>query len=64
MDSPWLMACQRALLDAGFEVNGEETALKMIPLAAVEVDDDTADLNDALIEKLLENEDVDAVYTQ
>lgn len=58
------MACQRALADAGFTVNADETALKMIPLAAVEVDDDLADLNDALVEKLLENEDVDAVYTQ
>jgi transcriptional/translational regulatory protein YebC/TACO1 len=58
------MACYNALADAGFAINPDETALKMIPLAAVETDDDAADLNDALVEKLLENEDVDAVYTQ
>ena len=56
--------CRQSALDAGFVVNPDETALKMIPLAAVEVDDEAADLNDALVEKLLENEDVDAVYTQ
>lgn len=58
------MACQRALEDAGFTINGDETALKMVPLAEVEVDDEAADINDALVEKLLECEDVDAVYTQ
>lgn len=61
---PDFIACQRALADAGFAINPDETALKMIPLAAVEVDDENAELNDALVEKLLENEDVDAVYTQ
>ena len=57
------MACQRALADAGFTVN-DDTGLKMIPLAAVDVSDEDAELNDALVERLLENEDVDAVYTQ
>ncbi|EEH53137.1 uncharacterized protein MICPUCDRAFT_42116 [Micromonas pusilla CCMP1545] len=58
------MQCQRALGDAGFEINPDETALKMIPLASVEVSDEAAEVNEALVEKLLELEDVDAVYTQ
>jgi YebC/PmpR family DNA-binding regulatory protein len=58
------MQCQRALGDAGYAINPDETALKMIPLASVEVSDEAADVNDALVEKLLELEDVDAVYTQ
>ena len=58
------MECQRALADAGFAINPDGTALKMIPLAEVEVDDETADINDKLVEKLLELDDVDAVYTQ
>jgi transcriptional/translational regulatory protein YebC/TACO1 len=58
------IGCQRALADAGFTINPDETALKMVPLADVEVDDDAADLNDALVEKLLECEEVDAVFTQ
>ena len=40
------------------------TALKMIPLAEVEVDDEAAETNEKLVEKLLELDDVDAVYTQ
>ena len=48
----------------GFEINPDETALKMIPLASVEVSDEAAEVNEALVEKLLELEDVDAVYTQ
>lgn len=57
------MATQRALADAGFAIS-DESALKLVPLATVDVDDETAELNDALIEKLLELDDVDAVYTQ
>lgn len=58
------MQCQKALADAGFEINADDTALKMTPLAEVEVDEDAAAINDALVEKLLELDDVDAVYTQ
>ena len=36
----------------------------MIPLAEVEVDDEAAETNEKLVEKLLELDDVDAVYTQ
>lgn len=61
---PDFIACQRALAEAGFSINPDQTALKMIPLAAVEVDDETADANDALMDRLLELDDVDAVYTQ
>ena len=58
------MQCQKALADAGFEIDADGTALKMVPLAEVEVDDEAAEINDALVEKLLELDDVDAVYTQ
>jgi len=58
------MQCQKALADAGFEIDADGTALKMVPLAEVEVDDDAAEKNEALVEKLLELDDVDAVYTQ
>jgi transcriptional/translational regulatory protein YebC/TACO1 len=58
------MQCQKALADAGFEIDADGTALKMVPLAEVEVDDEAAEKNDALVEKLLELDDVDAVYTQ
>ena len=58
------MQCQSALADAGFAINPDETALKMIPLAPVDVDDEAAEANEALVEKLLELDDVDAVYTQ
>ena len=47
-----------------FRSGENETALKMVPLTQVEVDDDTSDANSALTEKLLELDDVDAVYTQ
>ena len=40
------------------------TALKMVPLAEVEVNDEAAETNEKLVEKLLELDDVDAVYTQ
>mmetsp|Transcript_14720 Transcript_14720/g.35573 ORF Transcript_14720/g.35573 Transcript_14720/m.35573 type:complete len:292 (-) Transcript_14720:131-1006(-) len=63
-DVPAFIGCQRALADAGFTVNGDESALKMIPLVDVIVDDEMADANDAMIEKLLELDDIDAVYTQ
>jgi len=58
------MQCQSALADAGFAINPDETALKMIPLAPVDVDDEAAEANETLVEKLLELDDVDAVYTQ
>jgi transcriptional/translational regulatory protein YebC/TACO1 len=61
---PAFIGCQRALADAGFAINPDQTALKMIPLVTIEVDDETADANDALVEKLLELDDIDAVYTQ
>ena len=58
------MQCQKALGDAGYAINPDETALKMIPLAEVDVTDEQREVNDGLVDKLLELEDVDAVYTQ
>ena len=56
--------CRRQLAEAELAIDENETALKMVPLTQVEVDDDTSDANIALTEKLLELDDVDAVYTQ
>mmetsp|Transcript_19386 Transcript_19386/g.31387 ORF Transcript_19386/g.31387 Transcript_19386/m.31387 type:complete len:309 (+) Transcript_19386:38-964(+) len=61
---PAFVTSRRALADAGFVVNPGQTALKMIPLITHDVDDVAADANDALVERLLELDDVDAVYTQ
>ena len=57
------MECQRALA-GGFAINPDGAALKMVPLAEVEVNDEAAETNEKLVEKLLELDDVDAVYTQ
>jgi len=57
-------ACRRALVDAGFTIFPDETSLKMVPLVEVDVEAGTANTNQDLIDKLLELEDVDAVYTQ
>lgn len=57
-------ACRRALVDAGFTIFPDETSLKMVPLVEVDVEAGTANTNQDLIDKLLELEDVDAVYAQ
>ena len=57
--------CQRALEASGFNVDGDASALAMVPLSRVEAPDcEAAKANETLVEKLLELDDVDAVYTQ
>ncbi|KAG1678986.1 hypothetical protein FOA52_013049 [Chlamydomonas sp. UWO 241] len=51
------------LKELGFKVNTEESELVYRANAPVEVDDDAFHKCEALIEKLLELDDVDAVYT-
>jgi YebC/PmpR family DNA-binding regulatory protein len=57
--------CQRALEASGFNVDEDASALAMVPLSRVEAPDcEAAKANETLVEKLLELDDVDAVYTQ
>ncbi|KAJ7524998.1 hypothetical protein O6H91_17G031500 [Diphasiastrum complanatum] len=51
------------LQEAGIPVDLDSSGLELIPLAAIEPDDEAVELNKELIEKLLEVEDVDAVYS-
>ena len=53
-----------SLIDGGFDVDAENSGLKLLPLANVEVSDEDAEANEALLDKILEIEDVDAVFTQ
>ena len=53
-----------SLIDGGFDVDSENSGLKLLPLANVEVSDEDAEANEALLDKILEIEDVDAVFTQ
>ena len=61
---PDFVPCQRALADAGYAIDPDRTALKLIPLVTMKVDEETAEANEALVERLLELDDIDAVYTQ
>jgi transcriptional/translational regulatory protein YebC/TACO1 len=53
-----------ALIDKGFDVDAENSGLKLLPLAKIDVSDEDAEANEILLEKILEIEDVDAVFTQ
>ena len=53
-----------ALIDAGFAVDTERSGLKMVPLAPVKCSEGDEMSNETLIEKILEVEDVDAVFSQ
>ena len=57
-------AVQDACSDAGLKVNDEETGLKCIPVAEIEVSDEDAAINEKIVDALLALDDVDAVYTQ
>ncbi|XP_024533237.1 probable transcriptional regulatory protein At2g25830 isoform X2 [Selaginella moellendorffii] len=50
------------LVEAGFPV-GVDSGLELVSNAQVEVDDEAMELNKGLMEKLLELDDVDAVYS-
>ncbi|EFJ25304.1 hypothetical protein SELMODRAFT_99602 [Selaginella moellendorffii] len=51
------------LKDAGFSIDMDNSGLELVPTDLVEVDDEAMEMNRALIDKLLELEDVDAVYS-
>lgn len=57
-------AVHSTLVDAGLAVNAEMSGLVYIPLVSKsdELSDDDAALNDAMFDKLMEVDDVDAVY--
>ena len=48
------------LEEAGVEVDLSASGLEMSPLALVEVNDEDAEANSILLERLLDNDDVDA----
>eukprot|EP00249_Psilotum_nudum_P014990 c25107_g1_i1 orf=450-1613(-) len=56
-------AVSKKLQEAGISVDVEESGLELIPVATFEPDDEAIDLNKVLIGKLLELDDVDAVYS-
>jgi transcriptional/translational regulatory protein YebC/TACO1 len=58
-------AVQSSLIAAGLKVNVEDSGLVYVPLVTKgedEVNDEDYDANEALFERLLEVDDVDAVY--
>ena len=57
-------AVQDACRDAGLKVNDEETGLKCVHVAEIEVSDEDAAINEKIVDALLALDDVDAVYTQ
>eukprot|EP00958_Prasinococcus_capsulatus_P017305 scaffold1945_cov395-Prasinococcus_capsulatus_cf.AAC.10 len=48
------------LEEAGVDLDLSASGLEMTPLALVEVSDEDAEANTILLERLMENEDVDA----
>ncbi|KAL2652325.1 hypothetical protein R1flu_020453 [Riccia fluitans] len=48
---------------AGIQVDDDNSGLELFPVATVEPDDEALDMNRALMEKLLDLDDVDAVYS-
>eukprot|EP00271_Cylindrocystis_brebissonii_P006971 TRINITY_DN19993_c0_g1_i1.p1 TRINITY_DN19993_c0_g1~~TRINITY_DN19993_c0_g1_i1.p1 ORF type:complete len:377 (-),score=45.34 TRINITY_DN19993_c0_g1_i1:78-1208(-) len=51
------------LEEAGFQIDANNSGLELLPVAYVEPDEEAHDLNEAMIEKLLELDDVDAAYS-
>lgn len=51
------------LKEAGVTVDVESSGLEMLPTEKISPEPDAADVNNALVEKLLELDDVDAVYS-
>ena len=56
-------AVSRALEAAGLPVRAESTGLVFSPLAVVDVDEAVLEANEALLERLLDVDDVDSVFT-
>jgi len=58
-----LAAVRQALVGAGFEVVGDQSGLAYVPSAEVETDDDTFAACEGLLERLLDVDDVDSVWS-
>lgn len=56
-------AVRAAVAGSGVEVIGDRSGLAYVPNAPVEVDDDALAVCEAMVERLLEVDDVDAVYS-
>mmetsp|Transcript_18102 Transcript_18102/g.27151 ORF Transcript_18102/g.27151 Transcript_18102/m.27151 type:complete len:310 (-) Transcript_18102:158-1087(-) len=54
---------QTALVDAGLPVIGDQCGLEMVPVTKVEVSDEDAEVNEDILSRLLDIDDVDAVYS-
>eukprot|EP00466_Bigelowiella_natans_P007864 jgi/Bigna1/57479/fgenesh1_pm.15_\ len=54
---------QSALEEAGLPVEGDQCGLEMIPNAQIEVSDADAEINEDILSRLLDIDDVDAVYS-
>ena len=53
-----------ALLESNIEIEAEQSGLVYQPLTFVDDDDEIINLNERMVDRLLEIEDVDAGYTQ
>jgi len=56
-------AVSQSLSEQGMKLNMEASGLVYVPLASIEVSDEDYAANEAMLEKLLAVDDVDAVYT-
>ena len=52
-----------SLREQGLTINAEASGLAYVPLVTADVDDETFEGNEALMERLLAVDDVDAVFT-
>jgi len=55
-------AVRDALLEAGKEIDAEASGLTLVPLSHIQTDDESYEANVGMLEKLLDNGDVDTVY--
>mmetsp|Transcript_11053 Transcript_11053/g.38378 ORF Transcript_11053/g.38378 Transcript_11053/m.38378 type:complete len:192 (+) Transcript_11053:420-995(+) len=51
-----------AVREAGIEVDSENSGLRLVPNAEIECDTEAAEANEALVDRLLDLDDIDAVY--
>eukprot|EP00889_Picochlorum_renovo_P003460 jgi/Picre1/30490/NNA_005854.t1 len=52
-----------ALHDAGIQINAESSGLVYVPLSKVELGDDDVEANETMYDKILDVDDVDAVFS-
>eukprot|EP00897_Mesotaenium_endlicherianum_P008019 jgi/Mesen1/7245/ME000373S06316 len=54
---------RQKLQEQGLPIDADHSGLELVPTAHVEPDDEARDLNEIIMERLLELDDVDAVYS-